>query len=357
MSLAAVGVVPWPELAGGDSATEHLIDAVGETAACIFQAPKTGTIDRVCFRTATVTTGGTLDVRLETVSATTGDPTGTLVGTTTNAAVIVLNTDDNTWFEATLTLGASVTKGQMLALSIVRGVAGNLNISTGVTSGHSPIATGILRNAYSDLFTAAWAKDGTPLVCAVRYSDGTYPYILGVTGYSSGASTNFSSTSSPDERGNRMLLPFTGRCVGVWSNISTLTGGSSVDFKLYDSADNLLESVNFDHDQSRQAGCQIAFFDTAVTLYAGKVYRVTNAPPAATNTNTRTITVASAALMEQLSGGQNVYGTTRTDAGAWTDTTTERCGIGLLFDALETGASSGGLVVVGGGANIRSSRF
>ena len=60
-------------------------EAANEQAAGVFQAPFTGTIDKVIFATGTVATGGTVDVRLETVSIANGDPTGTLLGTNSNA--------------------------------------------------------------------------------------------------------------------------------------------------------------------------------------------------------------------------------------------------------------------------------
>jgi len=87
-SLVDVGEMSWPVpyVSGPDTAGNRIIDAAGEKVAFIFEAPKTGTIDRLLFRTLGVTSGATVDVRLETIDASNGHPSGTLWGTDTNGA-------------------------------------------------------------------------------------------------------------------------------------------------------------------------------------------------------------------------------------------------------------------------------
>ena len=72
-----------------------VIDANDEKVAFVVLLQKAGDISTVHFRTGTVTTGDDVLVRLETVDQTTGNPTGTLWGTTTSATVTVADGDDD----------------------------------------------------------------------------------------------------------------------------------------------------------------------------------------------------------------------------------------------------------------------
>src|SRR3990172_8330277 len=169
---SVVALLPIPDIptaiAGGATHQSLLLDAADEKAAFIFRAPKAGDITEVVFLTGTVTTGAIVDVRIETVSLTNGDPTGTLWGTTTNGAVVIANTDDNVFKTATLTLAATVAKGDLLSVVIVNPTVspGNLNVVTSLD--HS---AGF---PYRDLFTTVWTKGIRPLIVGIEYSDGSY---------------------------------------------------------------------------------------------------------------------------------------------------------------------------------------
>jgi hypothetical protein len=64
---------PWGMPSSG-ATFDYVTLSVSDKCAYVFRAPKSGTISKVGFRTGTVGTGGTVDVRLETVSATDGNP-------------------------------------------------------------------------------------------------------------------------------------------------------------------------------------------------------------------------------------------------------------------------------------------
>jgi hypothetical protein len=117
---------PWGLPSGGTTFDVVPIFVNAGEYAYIFRAPKTGTITKVGFRTVTVITGATVDVRLETVSATDGHPTGSLVGTNANASQVIADTNDNVFFTVTLTAGASVTAGDVLAVVVVAPATGSL---------------------------------------------------------------------------------------------------------------------------------------------------------------------------------------------------------------------------------------
>ena len=66
-------------------------------------------------------------------------------------------------------------------------------------------------------------------------------------------------------------------------------------------------------------------------------------PTSATSLSVYRISAQAAAMMDQMYGGQTMYETSRTDAGSWTDTTTQRIlGIHLFADGF--GDDTGGAV-------------
>ncbi len=317
-----------------------LLDAADEKVACIVQAPKTGNIRKVGFRTGTVTTGATLDIRLETVSATDGDPTGTLLATDTNVSHVLGDGDDSIWITtAALTADAAITIGDIFSIVIV-----NPSGSPGtflITKGGDPTFAQLIF-PYADLFTSSWTKQAfsqTP-VCAVEYDDGTYAN-MGTVVYSATALLSWNSGSTPDEVGIKFKLPFTTRIKGI-NAIFELDQDTTV--KFYDNADSLLTFIDLDKDQRgadpiRQHDI---IFPAPQTILKDTFYRITFLPSTTTpDIRASELTFASAAIMDAW-GSQNFHKTERTDAGAWTDTTTKSMSITLFFDQFDDGVSAGG---------------
>lgn len=315
------------------------IDAANEKVAMILQVPKSGTISAVGFRTGTVATGATVDVRLETVDTTTGDPTGTLVGTNTNAALVITNTDDNVWFEVTLTAGASVTKGDFVAVVIVNPAVsfGNININRmSSTLGVFP---------YTDHFTASWSRSNAAPVTLLKYNDGSYEAVPGTFPYKNVTVATVSSSANPDEIGNIFQLPFPVRVTGFWY-IGEIDGDTT--FNLYDTdGTTVLLSMNVDANLRGviNTGPSYYYFASTATLAKDVDYRLTVAP-GATIIEINSFEVASASVMDALPLGQKFRRTHRTDGGAWTDVATERCLIGLLCDAADDGVSASNIFSV-----------
>lgn len=343
MTLVAVPPFAWGELETPffpGTVPNTVLDANSEATAFVFQAPKTGTIDRVGFRTATVTTGDTVTVSLQTVDASTGNPTGTLAGTNTSATQVVNAADDNVWFEVTLTAGASVTRGDVLAFVVAlpsSGSTGNMQI----TRGQTPFLT---QFPYGSNFTGgAWAKTTQGAACkAVRYSDSTWPYTLGMTPIASavgsfGQGNSFSSSSTPDERGCKITMPFPCKVSGSWHRGSGTTAGDYT-MKLYDVSNTVLASKTFDGDFNPVIGGVVwQMFDTEVTLAAGDVVRLTKLPTTTTATTLIDMTYPTGLASASPLGSSHVH-TFRTDAGSWTDVTDKSTLCGLIISALDNGA-------------------
>ena len=348
MTLQVFQGMLFPEpaaMAGAQSSNNFLIDAASEAVAFIFQAPKTGSIDAIGFCTGTVTTGATVDVRLETVSTTTGDPTGTLVGTTTNGAQVILGTDDNIYFLTVLTLAASVTKGDILAAVIVNPAVsvGNLNIIS--------YGDGVGSNfPYCDHFTAAWAKTASAPLVTIRYNDGSYAHMPNSYGMSttvtlSSNAVQFNSSSTPDEIGMIFQFPFACAVDGCWVWLDL---DNAADIVLYDSdGTTALATVSADPDIRSTAAAGVFYFEftSAITLTKDTNYRIVVKPTTTSNVTLQYFEVGTAAAMDAHPGGQELHYTTRADAGSWTETTTRRPFMGLKISSLDDGAGSGGTTI------------
>jgi hypothetical protein len=295
--------------------------------------PKSGLIRRLHFRTGTVTTGATVDCRLETVDASTGHPTGTLYAANTNGSNVIADTDDNAWrTSANFTADASVTRGDVVAAVIVNPSGGNWQLRTIIdVQGSVP---------YGDLFAAAaWTKNTNPPIIVAEYSDGTFAYVPNVIQTHGVNTTAFNSGSSPDERGVRFTQPFQARCVGLWALMFPAAGGN-FDLVLYDTdGSTVLRSVSWDGDVVGNAsGAEMVrlLFASDVTLAVSLTnpYRIALKPTTANNVTLLDFDVNAAGYLDLLPGGSAWHHTQRADAGAWSETTTKRSMVGLLLDQL-----------------------
>ena len=356
MAMQSLGPLVVPRMTGDQVGSPTftgnvlLLDAASEKAAFIFQAPKSGDIRKILWRLGTVTTGATLDIRLETVDLTTGNPTGTLWATNTNAAAIVSATDDDTMVTSTLTADATVVKGDLLAVVIVNPAVsfGNLQISGFADDD-------LLNIPYADLFTTVWTKPTVAPVVGVEYSDGSYANTNGCWPMSAITTTNFSAASTPDVIALRFSLPYPARITGFWIWID-LDGNATV--KLYDpDGGTVLESLGIDTDVRNSAGTKLHtyLFDTSISLSKDTVYRLGIEPAGATSVQVHDFTVPTAAALDSFPGGQAFHLSTAKDpfgVESWTQTTTRQPFMGLLLDQFDDGVgagSGGGLRLAGHG--------
>ena len=333
--------------------SQSIIDATDDRVAFIFMVPKTGNITKVGFRVDTVTTAQTIRVSLCTVDDTTGDPTTTLYGS--SAAGTQASPAANTFYEVTLATPAAATIGDIVAVVLqFDTTVGNVTINVGMATYGARATTSF---PYLDVFATAWTKGAANSVncipnCSIGYDDGTYPY-NGMIAYFSLSSLAFNNGSNPDEIGNRFTLPFPARVSGFWTDID-LDGDA--DLVLYGPTDTVLATVSMDKDVEPVAtgswGHYRAF--TPVTLAANTVYRAVVKPTSATSLSVYRMSLsgggASAAMMEQHSGGTTFYRTHRTDAGSWTDDSTERIrSLGLFFDGFDDAAGGAVETIYAGG--------
>lgn len=311
--------------------SSFLLDAAGEKFAGVFQVPKTGNIDRIGFLTGSVTSSQTLRVTLQTLSS--GDPTGTLVGSSVKGTQT--SPAASTFYEVTLGAVAAVTQGDFVAAVVeFDGTAGNLNIQC------SQLYQARLF-PYCDHFTAAWSKQDRCPIFSIRYDDGTYADILGMPA-ASFPSTAYNSGSTPDERALYFSVPFPTRCTGASLRMGCSGTSANFDVILYDSdGTTTLASTSVLATNQRTTGgfdpCEYLFTSSA-TLYANTNYRISVKPTSANNVTLQEFTVNAAGMLDGVPGGSNWHLSTRTDAGAWSQTTTRRPYITPMLNLFQDGS-------------------
>lgn len=345
MALVNIPVTPilrsWLE--GTTFASLSLLNLAGNNlkVGWVFSVPHSGSIDKVGFKTNTVTVGDTLDVRLETVD-TNGFPSGTLWGTDTRNNQVVAATDDNKFFEVTLISPAVVSSGNTgdymaLVIALPAVPVGNMQIAR-ASSGPATVP-------YCVGFFTAWAKVNatTCIIGSIHYSDGVGSY-ANMSGYApiDGITLeDYSSSTNPNERGNKITVPFGCRVIGFWLD-SQISGAGDSQLKLYDAADNQLAEQTIDGNVGLSlSGWRFIYLTQKVELKAGDVVRATRLALDANNTRMQGITCP-AGMIGAVPGGAYVTWTER-NGGAWTDTANKQGFIGLLIDAVDV-TEAGGFV-------------
>jgi hypothetical protein len=333
------------------------VDAADEGVAFVVAAPKTGMIAKVGWATRTVTTGATIDVRLETLDtsgAAPARPSGTLWGTNTAGSQVVAAADDNVWFLTSLTAAATVTKGDRLAVVIKNPTAsfGNMQISGFQDDADSAFPYCLLNTGVSP--ATSWAGvTGAPIM-AFEYSDGTYAPIPGVYPIRGTITSQTLSTgTTPDVYGMRFRLPFPARSPAAWAWIDA-DGDLAVKLvsTAYHQANNtgVLGTATLHRNVrvNSNPGIQWADFDAAVTLAANTDYRLVVEPTSATSLTAYDFDVNTLDLLDAHSGGRDFHLTTAKDPTADGDWTNYNAGtfrkpfLGIMLDAFDDGTGGGG---------------
>lgn len=322
--------------AGSNATTSNMIiDASGEKAALMFTAEKAGDIAQIIWRTRTTTTGATVDVRVETISA--QFPSGTLFGTNTNGSHVVGNGDDNVYLTTTLTSPATVALGDKLAVVIVQST-GNMQVGT-TASANLPSSSNHLPKGA--LYTASWSAQANLPVIYLVYSDGEVIPASGMFQNVVAADSTFDSADSPDEVGNLFRVPAS--CAASGAIIAlTVNASATGEINLLDSANTVLATALYTADESNTLfGTHSALFDSQVNLQPGTDYRIAVKPTHASATTivnyTDRITSAKYSIF-----GTTIQKTSRTNAGSWTEDSSRIICLWPIFSGFDDGAAVGG---------------
>lgn len=373
MALVDIDTETWPivQVTGGGgslllSQVSPTFDSATDRVGYVGRARRTDSIATIRFRLGTVTTGCTVDVRVETV--TNARPTGTLFGTTTNASVVIADTDDNTWKTATLTLPASMNMGDEFAVVIVvTSGTPNLQITSFPAGTTQSEAIGQYPTALQDTGAGTWAVSTGGWEWIIEWTTAgilSMPALNPTSG--GGTITSFNSGTSPDERAMRFRVASKRRCIGMLVPLFNVAAGADLTFSLWDATGDTdaeaLGQVSIDGDfpsSTTQDGTVILYFDAPVELSINTTYYAGVRADTANNIGVGELansTVTDAMKAYPGTRGQCWLATrvwTAGTAGAWTETTTTLPLIYLIFDQADDGAGSGGLAAVPVGGYVR----
>lgn len=337
--------LPWPGVNLANTTVtvgaSTVLDASGEYECYVGYAREAMTISHVGFRVNTATGSPTADVRIETVDASTGLPTGTLWNTNTNIVTGALSTG---WTLQALTASASIAKGQVFAVKILynSGTTLTLNNVGGAIEGQKAIPYRVV-NTGTPTKTVLSA---TPAMVLGSNST-TFYRIIGMLPITTITNGTFSNTNAA-KRGLRFQVPFACRATGIRHYLGTAVGDFNA--AILDDAGNELSSSStaFEGDiglNTVSGSCDL-FLDNAVILTPNTWYRATIEPSSATNSAVFFFTLPSADYASGMPGGTKGHYTTLA-SGVWDDSGTDKVPLmDILLDQLDDGV--GGARVIGG---------
>ena len=315
------------------------IDSANESAANVLTIRKSGTINKIGFRTSTVNTGAVIDVRLETVD-TAGNPSGTLYQSSSNALVTITDTDDNLWFTATLGSGTVVEAGSTIACQLKMSATSAGNVLFFIIVGYRQ--TGF--PCRTDFLASAWTKSVNPLVMGFEYSDGNYPPTEGLYPFSASAAATFTTaTTIADERGAVISLPFPADVMGAWVYCDIDLANASCLFYDQDTTTVLLSAkINSANRSGTAFGKNYVLFPTSSRMVANGSYRLTFVPDPGCSFGLQEWSTSSNAVAGALDGYPRFMSTRRVDSGAWVVSTSTYPACGLYLNAVDDGVQTGG---------------
>jgi hypothetical protein len=336
--------IPYPpyRAATATLTTRQIFSASG-VAATIFQIARTGNVRRIHFATGTVTTGATILVRLETVDLSTGNPSGTLVGTNTeDAAFVIANGDDSVFLTATLTADAAVTVGDYVAVVLQNPASshGSMNFAAHASSEFN-VPYGFDNGN----------KSNNLLMLALEYDDGTVTPIPGIRSPATAqTSVTFSNASTPDVYGTLFTPTLELRVAGAWVNIDQ---DADCHVRLVSTAYNqgagtgILAGVTLDTNVRRDGASSQALvqFPAPVDLVAGTAYRLIVEPNSGSSIQFHYYNTGSQLGLDAVGFGCLTTAKDPTSNGDWTDhnSGTFRWALmGLVVSGVAGGAAASG---------------
>ncbi len=347
--IALPSYLPYPDArcwgsTGTPALLSNTLDDPNERVTWIVRASKAGNLRKIGFRVGSVTVSVTLNIRVETVNNI-GNPTGTLWALNTSGTLVAPAA--NSWNWVTLTADATLAIGDIFAVAIDFTGVGNLQINGSSSATGRLGGIPYLNTRAAD--GATWTRSTAVPNFGLEYSDAKRPWCDALPMMTAG-SRSFNAGSSPDEVGTRFKFPFKCELLGTIVRASLFTTSTTYTVTLYDAADTVLATIASQDTDLQLSGRPPVFLPFATPLPvidANTLYRLTVIPDATTNISLGEYTVDSAGTLEAHSGGLEIYRTERTDAGAWTDTTTARSMVIPLVYSIDDGIPAGTLFLAG----------
>ncbi len=309
-------------------------------------APKTAVISKIHFYVSASTFVGTIAVKPVTVASngflSTTAYGGGVQGTLTNPAV--------GWNTITFATPFTMTRGDLFGLNFLCTAYTSGSMTLLIRNGYpldgAAVTNGIVwpmgytavgNTAPATIFVAYIEDDGGNII--------TFDHTKGLLFTSADATISFSNSSTPDEYGVRITMPFAARVIGFVMRWNTNLPSSASTLRLYSSGGTVLASVSpdlADYSVNPAYAPSVIHIPTPVELAKDAVVYLAHAP-GATAKNHVNVTYRDAALCIADQGPRcEAY---RTDGGAWTVNEDKTALFSLIIDQIDLGGGGGGLLV------------
>ena len=321
----------------GNSST---FSASGYRLAAVLSVNKTCSITKVWFRTGTTSgTDNVYTVSIQTVSLTTGAPSGTLWAANTQKTGINGISGSGVSFSATLDAAANVIPGDLIAVVLqMTSYSANATFAlyTDGTAG-STFPSALFFN------NSAWSLVNSLPTFGLELSDGTfYNTSANIAPISAINSVNITSSSNPRLVGNIIRPSITMRVTGfsLWADLD-----ADVTVILYDSdGTTVLASTTIDAELPAAITVAAIYnyhFTNSAVLYKGRSYYIMVRNSTGTNVATYDFQGYSTNGVTGIDGGtimRRVTTTVSTPTGvaSYTEEDNKISWVGLIVDAVES---------------------
>ena len=317
------------------SYTSFTLDQATDAIEMIFQADAAITITKLGYRVNAITgTSPVFKISLQGVSGA-GIPDGTIKGGGSPASADFTPAGAPNWTWVTLDNPYTCARGEFLSV-VISHSSGTIDGSNNVSFSHS----------YNSFNTWSFPH-------SIQNNNGTRTNHLNepVLGYASASQaygrpssaitqTSYQVASNPDEYALAFTIPATlvatYQVAGIWLPWLAPNTGGVLKFVLYDGT-TVLQDVTYDSDYSANVGgthhnVRVLFDESTLSvLTAGSTYRISVQPQDANAFALVRVSANAQDDFEAWPGGQNMWVSTRTDAGAWTDILTQRLLGGIVI--------------------------
>lgn len=349
VEFMAPRVPPWDGLGTpAIGAISSPLTTTTERNAWTFPVPKSGTLRRFHFRIRTAATPVDVRASFQTIGAD-GKPNLTEsqyrdVGSGSIAA--------DTWITPGIMssdgtdggVKRTVTAGEWIGCVVRCLSAGSVSFSR---PSYATNATPGLSAPYVEYHTGGgWAGPESRCGCLLlEYDDGSYAEMdaIEVFPFHAFNAVSFNSGSTPDEQGFLWTPTFTCKIRGIWYYCGAQVNHDVVFYTGSTATETI--SVDKDYKITTSACRRSLYFAAEHTLTAGVAYRGTVKATDGSSLTLINFEVAVAAYFDAMPLGQAFQHTQRTDAGAFSETTTKRPLMGFHFSALDDGATPAPTVI------------
>ena len=371
MNIISVPIFTYPtaRIRAPDTTGSVTLDAAEEFLVMVMRVPKSGTLNKITWRTGTITGSSyTLKISVETVASSIGEPVATTNATKTLYATGAESADITSLSSGTVyhtpingSTGISVAAGDLIAITfrLTAVDTSSIIIAANIYEDNGRLfCLNYPGDVYQRLYlSGSWSTSyATPPLVSLQYSDGFTPVI-----YSSPpcieSKISWNSRSNPDRRGIKFKFPAACRLYGLMMSLGLDTTTNVI---LYDSDEysiitgfpiSLSSSQRRNYNQAEY----IVVFPTRPEISADTWYRLVLLPTTDTSIGLTVATLpddgTTLGIGASLEGANLVYtyrnGTPSSGDHTWTDSN-DKPAMTLLVDGIDSGS--------GGGSGISRSR-